>query len=93
MAEVKVRGKNGGARPGAGRKPMAIEDNVKAAIKKAMAKDPAQLNRIWEKVFEKAEKGSDRHIQILFAYYYGRPIETVQVSSKQMILKRIIVNE
>lgn len=88
-----MAGKNGGARPGAGRKPLKVEDNVKLAIKKAMSSDPAVLTRIWEKVFEKAEKGSERHIQILFNYYYGKPIESVIVNSKAMVLKRIIINE
>lgn len=92
MSEVTITKRRGGYRPGAGRKRASIEDNVRAAIKKALAKDPAQLTRIWEKVFEKAEKGSDRHIQILFQYYYGKPVENVHVQSKQMIITRNVVS-
>lgn len=92
MSEIKPIKKRGGFRPGSGRKSMAVEDNVRGAIKKAMKDDPKQLSRIWKTVFERAEKGSDRHIQILFQYVYGKPIENVQVLSKQMIISREIVH-
>lgn len=63
----------GGARPGAGRKKSAIEDNVRAHIKSAVT--DADLAAIWKKVGEQAKAGSEKHIQILFNYYYGKPKE------------------
>lgn len=92
MSDLPVKKKMGGARPGAGRKPMAIEKNVTDAIKRAMRKDPKQMDRIWQTILEKAEKGSVPHANLLFNYYYGRPVEQVTVTSKQMVLKRIIVD-
>lgn len=90
---IKPRGTRGGYRPGSGRKPMKVEDDVKSAIRESLAKDPERMTRIWDRVFEKAEKGSKDHITILFNYYYGKPVEHVQVATQKMILKRIIVKE
>lgn len=63
----------GGKRPGAGRKSITHEDNVKEAIKNALG--PESLTKIWKKIIEKAEMGSDKHAQILCNYYYGKPKE------------------
>jgi hypothetical protein len=63
----------GGARPGAGRKKQAIEDNVKAHIKAAMT--DADLKAIWQKIVEMSKSGSEKHTQILMSYYYGKPKE------------------
>ena len=63
----------GGKRKGAGRKTIAQEDNVRNAINYALGKE--SLNEIWKKVIEKARNGSDRHTQLLFNYYYGKPKE------------------
>lgn len=67
----------GGARPGAGRKPVAAEENVRQAIQSAMVDQPETLTDIWKKVFEQAKTGSSKHIELLFNYYYGKPKETV----------------
>jgi hypothetical protein len=63
----------GGKRAGAGRKPLAIEDDVRAAIKAAIQETPDALNAIWKRVVKEAKAGSDKHTQILFNYYYGKP--------------------
>lgn len=63
--------KHGGYRPGSGRKKQAIEDNVRATIQAALG--DKSLEKIWKKVIEMAEQGSDKHIQILLNYYYGKP--------------------
>lgn len=63
----------GGKRPGAGRKPQLHEDNVREAIKTALG--PESLTKIWKKIIEKAEEGSDKHAQLLCNYYYGKPKE------------------
>lgn len=63
----------GGARPGSGRKPLSLENDVKSAIKQALEADPDALTAVWAKVIEKAKEGSDKHISILFNYNYGKP--------------------
>ena len=84
----------GGSRPGAGRKPVAIEDNVKAAIKQAIGDNPNVMTDIWKKVFAEAQKGSVRYTEILFNYYYGKPKETVAFEGGlQINLTRKIVTK
>lgn len=72
----------GGKRQGAGRKPVKHEEDVKAAIKQALTDHgPTALQDIWKKVIEKAvNDGSEKHIQILLNYYYGKPVENVNVN-------------
>lgn len=79
-------GKNGGARPGAGRKSVAIEDNVKEVIKQALGKsgDDAMV-QIWQKIIEKAKAGSDKHAQILLNYYHGKPKENLEQPTEMII--------
>lgn len=80
-------GKNGGARPGAGRKPMAVEENVKGFIKRAMDQcgGEAALVEVWKKIVEKAKDGSDKHAQILLNYYHGKPKENLEQPSELII--------
>lgn len=80
-------GKNGGKRPGAGRKPMAVEENVKGFIKKAMDEcgGEAALIAIWKVIVEKAKQGSDKHAQILLNYYHGKPKENLEQPSELII--------
>lgn len=68
-----ARPNTGGKRRGAGRKSMAVEDNVRAHIKAAMT--DADLKAIWSKIVEQARNGSEKHTQILMSYYYGKPKE------------------
>lgn len=75
----------GGARPGAGRKPLSLENDVKTAIKLALAKDPDALTAVWSKVIEKAKAGSDKHISILFNYNYGKPKDNEGQPSEMII--------
>ncbi len=63
----------GGARPGAGRKSGAIEENCKAHIKRALG--PNDLDEIWKKIVEMAKNGSEKHTTLLMNYYYGKPKE------------------
>lgn len=76
----------GGARPGAGRKSVAIEDNVKEIIKQALGKsgDDAMV-QIWQKIIEKAKAGSDKHAQILLNYYHGKPKENLEQPTEMII--------
>lgn len=66
---------HGGARKGSGRKSAAIEDDVKGAIKAALARNPGALEQIWDKVIAMAAAGSDKHANIFLNYYHGKPKE------------------
>jgi len=82
-----MAGKNGGKREGAGRKTLAIEDNVKEVIRKAMdlSGGESALTEIWQKIIEKAKQGSDKHAQILLNYYHGKPKENLEQPSEMII--------
>ncbi len=90
---IKPATKHGGFRPGSGRpkKAQGAMTAVKKSIDAALRKDPKALDRIWKKIMDEAEKGSERHATLLLNYYYGKPIETMQVHAKQMVVKRIMV--
>jgi hypothetical protein len=76
----------GGARPGAGRKSVAIEDNVKQIIKQALGRSGEDaMVKIWEKIIEKAKAGSDKHAQILLNYYHGKPKENLEQPTEMII--------
>jgi len=76
----------GGARPGAGRKSVAIEDNVKEIIKQALGRSGEDaMVKIWQKIIEKAKSGSDKHAQILLNYYHGKPKENLEQPTEMII--------
>lgn len=64
---------------------MAIEDDVKGAIKAALAKNPQALAEVWEKIIDKARQGSEKHAMILLNYYYGKPKENEGQPTKMTI--------
>jgi hypothetical protein len=79
-------GRSGGIRQGAGRKPQAIEDNVKKVIKEALdRKGSDAMAKVWEKIIEKAMAGSDKHAQILLNYYHGKPKENLEQPTELVI--------
>lgn len=77
----------GGKRAGAGRKPFAVEDNVKAVIKLALdqAGGEQTMVDVWQKIIEKAREGSDKHAQILLNYYHGKPKENLEQPTEMII--------
>lgn len=79
--------KHGGARSNSGRKPMAVEENVKGFIKRAMEESGGEqaLVEVWKKIVEKAKEGSDKHAQILLNYYHGKPKENLEQPSELII--------
>jgi hypothetical protein len=78
--------KQGGARPGSGRKALAVEDNVKEAIKQALASSgPDALAKIWAKIISKAKQGSEKHCQLFLSYYYGKPKENLEQPTEMII--------
>lgn len=78
---------HGGKRANSGRKPMAVEENVKSFIKRAMDKTGGEeaLVKIWEVIVAKAQAGSDKHAQILLNYYHGKPKENLEQPSELII--------
>lgn len=76
----------GGGRPNAGRKTLAIEENVKAVIQMALGKSgETAMVEIWQKIIEKAKQGSDKHAQILLNYYHGKPKENLEQPTEMII--------
>lgn len=73
----------GGKRKGSGRKQQSVEDNVRATIKAALGEK--SLEDIWKMVIGMAKTGSDKHINILFNYYYGKPKENEGQATEMII--------
>lgn len=72
----------GGKREGAGRpKGSKAENNVKEEISKAIEASGGEsvLTEIWQKILEKAKQGSEKHAQIFLNYYYGKPVDNINV--------------
>jgi len=72
-----VAGK-GGARPGAGRKPKATENEIRSALHKAML--PSAVHSKWAEAIERAEPWA---IQLYVAYDWGKPRERLDVGLAQ----------
>lgn len=69
------RKNNGGARPGAGRKPKAEELALADRIDKYMAPD-----EVWERLSEFAKKDV-KALQILIQYRYGMPKQIIDMKT------------
>lgn len=99
MANVTDGRRNNGGRSTkgyAGRKSAKVEENVRKAILRAAKRNPKALDRIWDKILEKALTGSEKHIRIVCDYYWGRPVENVKIEQKSMSLhvtRTIVTNE
>lgn len=76
---------HGGKRNGSGRKAKFAENELKEQILSAAGEDG--LEKVWKKVFTKAKEGSITHINTLFAYFYGKPKETVQLDGKMITIR------
>ncbi len=70
-----MSGKNGGARPGAGRKPKVDEIKIIEAMDAVMIPEDA-----WQKLAEKVEEGDVQAIKTWLAYRYGQPTQTVNTN-------------
>lgn len=82
-----MAGKHGGSRPNSGRKSIIAEGNVKELINKATSEIGGEeaFIRLWKIVFEKALAGSDKHAQLLFNYYHGKPKENLEQPTEMII--------
>jgi hypothetical protein len=69
-ADKPIRGKNGGARPGAGRKPRIIEEAFSSKLK---VYEPEML----EILIARARAGDATCIKLYFAYMVGNPTTTI----------------
>lgn len=64
---------------------MAIEEDVKGAIKRALDAHPGALDEVWSSVIKNAKQGNEKHQKILLEYYYGKPKENEGQPSKMVI--------
>lgn len=95
MSDKLTTKNHGGRRAGAGRKklPVSPTGNVRAAIDRVLKKDPKAMDEVWQAIINEAKKGSERHAALLLAYRFGKPTEVMEITTKQLILKRIIVDD
>lgn len=70
--------KQGGKRPGAGRKPKADEDRIRRLSINAMATIFGSEEKAFEHIAKLAEK-SYPHLKLLMAYAYGNPKDKLEV--------------
>jgi len=85
-------GQNGGARPGAGRKPKADELRLIETIKESVSDN--DFGQIWATIADKAKKGSPAHIKLLFEYFYGQPKKTIahELPDNEIHITKKIIN-
>lgn len=74
-----------GVKGKSGRKPDVIGNFVKQHIQKAFDEDPEALNEIWKQIIIRAKAGSDKHSQLLFNYYYGKPKENLEQPTELIV--------
>lgn len=79
------RRNNGGARPGAGRKAKAVEDDLQRRLKRAVRGDAPKdkLDQVFAALVEDAisvsQKTRSEARKVLMAYIYGKPVQRVLV--------------
>ena len=71
------RKNNGGARPGAGRKPRIDEDILHEMMDRALAPQ-----EVWDKLAEKVQEGDVNAIKLFCSYRFGQPSNKVELSGK-----------
>jgi len=69
--------KHGGKRKGAGRKSKAEEAGLRQEIDEVVSVEDRQA--IWKKLASNAKEGDKPSTELLFAYYYGKPTDKVQM--------------
>lgn len=69
-------GRNGGARPGAGRKTKAEELGLAKMLDECVSREEEM--QIWDTIKKKAIQGSVPHAQLFLSYKYGKPTENVK---------------
>lgn len=74
------RRKNGGARPGSGRKSRGEELGLSELIDKCVTEK--QQQDLIMLLFKEAMEGSYKHMQLFLAYKFGRPSQFVDLTTK-----------
>jgi len=69
-------GKNGGARPGAGRKPKA--DEIKLIEQMDAITSP---DYVWQKLWDIASMGDVQALKVWIEYRFGKPKQSIDVTS------------
>lgn len=75
---MEIRGKNGGKRPGAGRKSKAEEFGLAALLDECWTR--AERKEVIRTLYLAAKKGNERAAALLLAYAYGKPHETISAT-------------
>lgn len=70
-------GKNGGARPGAGRKPKADEITIIEKMDAIAAPD-----EVWAALLGKVREGDTQAIKTWLAYRYGQPKQQIDATTQ-----------
>lgn len=73
---------NGGARPGAGRKPKAKEEQVRRLGIDAIINTYGSLQKYYEYI-AKESKNSFAHLKLLQEYVFGKPKEVVVIEEPE----------
>ncbi len=76
-------GQNGGKREGAGRKPKADEERIKALSIKGLVSMFGSEERAFESLAQQAAT-SFPHMKLLFEYAYGKPKESLEITDHSM---------
>lgn len=71
---------HGGLRNGAGRKSKAEELELSAMIDEIAGEDGKK--EILKKIIDQAKTGSYKHQELFMAYYFGKPNQKLDVTSK-----------
>jgi hypothetical protein len=66
----------GGKRPGAGRKPNAARDELRLLLDEMVTTD--ERKQMLAVCRSYAQSGSLPHLQFLFSYLYGKPVERIE---------------
>ena len=78
------RAKNGGARPGAGRKARAVEADLQRRLKRAVKGDVRDdldkaFGRLFQDLFSESFRTRAHAQKLFFGYMYGRPYQRIVV--------------
>lgn len=75
------RKNNGGARPGAGRKPAEVRDELTRLLDQAVP--TSDRLAILSAMSQKAQEGDIKAATLMLAYLYGRPVERQEITTDQ----------
>lgn len=76
---MRINEKHGGARPNAGRKPKAREEELSALLSRVWK--PEDRENVIKALHAKAADGNEKAASLLLSYAYGKPTERVEHSN------------